>query len=145
MIRRKAKKETLDEPPLKKQKIDESCDDCVYRGSSASLRILFDEYCTEYCDNPSRIVDDAIRDYLEHKLKNVLQVCRTGNLKLIKSMVENGFSLRSKSKCGETCLLVACEEGNLELVTFLIENGSSTNERDNTGSTSLLIASTKGF
>ena len=40
MIRRKAKKETLDEPPLKKQKIDESCDDCVYRGSSASLRIL---------------------------------------------------------------------------------------------------------
>ena len=82
------------------------------------MKILFDEYCA----NPSKVADDAIRKYLKYDLKNTLWACR------IEEYVWKWIYLQYTYN-EETCLMVACR-GNLDVIKFLVEKGSSIDEEN---------------
>ena len=52
--------------------------------------------------------------------------CETGNVQMVKCLVENGVNISDKLPDGNTVLHIACSVGSLEMVKYLIDSGHDT-------------------
>ncbi len=65
----------------------------------------------------------------------------TGNLEVIKALLENGADINAKGYEGETALAMACFYNQPEIVKFLLKNKDiDVNSQDNNGLTALMWA-----
>ncbi|EAX87442.1 hypothetical protein TVAG_375450 [Trichomonas vaginalis G3] len=79
------------------------------------------------------------------ELPNVLhEASFTGNLKLVKSLIESGCDKHAKCFYGYTPLICASRKNNLEVVKYLISAGANKDLKDNDGRTPLIHASWNG-
>ena len=68
----------------------------------------------------------------------------SGNMKTVKTLVNNGFNINAKDRYGKTALIVAIINSRQEAVRFLIKNGADVNVTDKSGRTALLFAAIDG-
>ena len=61
----------------------------------------------------------------------------------VRILISEGADVNSKTKDGDTPLLLACERDHLEIATLLIEKGADVNARDTDGRTPLMMAAVK--
>ncbi len=67
-------------------------------------------------------------------LTPAMAYCYSGDLEMVKELIENGADLRLKARNGKTCLHYAAHSKNYELVEYLINNGKlKINDRDEEG------------
>ena len=74
-----------------------------------------------------------------------LEACTSGNIDLVKWMLDLGSKLDEVNGNGETCLLLALSKNHLELTLWLLNNGISPKMKDYCGNSCILLASSKGF
>jgi len=60
----------------------------------------------------------------------LLAAARKGDVAAVRSLLDKGVDVNSKSHYGATALSFACDRGNLEMVTLLIERGADVNVKD---------------
>ena len=53
------------------------------------------------------------------------RACATGDLDLVKSLIESGYDIEISNSSGWTPLIYASRFGNLEIVNYLIYNGAN--------------------
>lgn len=58
-----------------------------------------------------------------------LDAAREGKLAIIKTMLQNGFDIETKSDSGNTALKIASKKNHFELIDYLIEQGADVNSR----------------
>ncbi|KAL6070270.1 Fem-1 b [Balamuthia mandrillaris] len=68
----------------------------------------------------------------------------SGNLEIVRVLVENSCDLNRPNKDGETCLHWAAREGMTRLVEFLVEHGAEMEARSNKQLTPLQVAVLEG-
>jgi ankyrin repeat protein len=78
--------------------------------------------------------DNEIKDKYGEKILSA--ACRSGNLELVKSLIEHGVNVNSKDKFEEPI----CKSGNLELVKYLIDHSANVNVKDKWGENILHFA-----
>ena len=61
----------------------------------------------------------------------------SGNLQMVKSLVDKGFKIYRRGACEVTGLMIASEAGHLEMGKFLLEKRAYVNARDEMGYTAL--------
>lgn len=67
----------------------------------------------------------------------------TGNLEIVKFLVENGANTNVKTPHGETALMNAFYWQNFDILKFLVENDADPNTKSNRGETALMEAITR--
>ena len=82
------------------------------------------EQVAEYDDSLNRDWDGNSGDYTIHK------AVRTGNLDVVKIILEAGSNTNILSNDGDTPIGIAAQKGNKEIVELLIEYGSPTKAAD---------------
>src|SRR5215471_340066 len=61
---------------------------------------------------------------------DLLAACRAGDLAAVKSSIEKGAAVETKTPYGQTPLYLAAMNGHEEVVRFLLEKGATTDVRD---------------
>jgi len=61
---------------------------------------------------------------------DLLSASRSGDLAAVKTALENGAALETKTPYGQTALYLAAMNGREEIVRFLLDKGASTNVQD---------------
>src|SRR5512134_1587412 len=61
---------------------------------------------------------------------DLLSSARTGDLAVVKALVEKGADLETKTPYGQTPLYLAAMNGHSEVVAFLLDKGASAEVRD---------------
>ena len=59
--------------------------------------------------------------------RELLKASRTGDLKKVKYLVENGADVNALDEWGKTPLYMASYRGHLDIVKYLLENGADVN------------------
>ena len=62
--------------------------------------------------------------------QDLLDAARQGDLAAVKSLLERGAALETKTPYGQTPLYLAAMNGHADVVTFLLDKGASTEVRD---------------
>jgi len=71
----------------------------------------------------------------------LMSACRSGQPKIVESLVNNGASLNiQREEDGWTALMFACRLAQFEIVELLIKNGAKLNVRSIFGNTALMLA-----
>ena len=65
----------------------------------------------------------------------------SGDLEVVKILVENGADVNYRNIDGITPLMNGCSKGNLDIVKFLVDQGSNMDAKNNRGETALFYAS----
>ena len=82
----------------------------------------------------------------DEKADEFLAAARKGDVAKVKSMLDGGVDVNTRSQYGATALSFACDRGNLDLVKLLIERGADVNAADTFyNATPLTWAADKGF
>ena len=58
------------------------------------------------------------------------EAARTGDLAVIKQLVDAGTPVDAPTKYGATALIYACDKGHLDVVTYLLDRGADINHKD---------------
>ena len=66
----------------------------------------------------------------EEAAENLWNAARTGDLEKVRTTIENGCDVNSKTEYGATALSFACDRGHLKVVEYLLEQGADPNVRD---------------
>ena len=74
---------------------------------------------------------------------NLRTAARTGNLRVLKQMINKGADMNMNDYVDKTALMLAAENGHLEAVKLLINAGADVNDRTRHGATSLSLAAEK--
>ena len=73
-----------------------------------------------------------------------VDAARTGDVKLLRQMIEKGIDLDGMTHGGQTALGEAARQGEVEAVTILIEAGATIDDTTNAGQTPLFRAVSEG-
>ena len=103
------------------------------------------------------VEDSSIANELDTKdliddSTDIIDVCKNGNLDLLKVLVERGDSVQKEDAFGHNCLMIACKNGHLDIVKYLLDrtkaqdkdNNDAVKVRDIYGCTCMLIACGNG-
>jgi ankyrin repeat protein len=83
--------------------------------------------------------------YAQDMKEDLLAAARKGNIEAVKSLLDKGVDVNSKSEYGATALSFACDKGHVAVVKLLLERGADANVRDTFyGATPMTWASMKG-
>ena len=72
--------------------------------------------------------------------RDILKICRSGNLEDIQEAINTGVNLNVINHNGDTPLIFAAKENSAEAVEILINSGAEINTQDNAGNTALIYA-----
>jgi len=61
---------------------------------------------------------------------SLLEAARKGDVAAVKSLLDRGANVNSKSPYGQTALFFACDRGNTEVVKLLLDRGADVNVQD---------------
>jgi len=77
---------------------------------------------------------------------NLLSSAKDGNLKDVKTAIDNGADINYKSDVGDTALMLASEKGHKDIVEFLLkQDGIDINAKSNSEMTALMYASSDDY
>jgi ankyrin repeat protein len=76
---------------------------------------------------------------LTDEVKALHNAARSGNYKLIESIVRLGGNLNARDTNGQTALMIAAKGGHIAAVTTLARLGADVNAKDNDGKTALKL------
>jgi len=69
----------------------------------------------------------------------------TGNIEIVKSLLEQGVDVNGKDLEGLTALMLSSFNGHTDIVKLLLDNGALIEARDKVGRTAIMFASTGPF
>lgn len=78
------------------------------------------------------------------KQESLISASKKGNIKLVKSLVNNKSQINMKDNLGETPLIKASENGHTEIVKILLKNGANVNAKNDWETTALMLAAKEG-
>ena len=81
------------------------------------------QYLLEVMKENGLAISSVVERGTVHPLK---LACETGNVQMLKCLVENGVKMSDKLPDGNTVLHIACSVGSLEMVKYLIDSGHDT-------------------
>lgn len=111
--------------------------DSIDKGKLASVKyILFMDGGLNPLD-----LNKPLVDYFDPPL---VKAANSGNLEVVKALVDKGVVLNQKNKSGRTPIWVAAEKGHLDVVRYLVDKGADPNEADNIGQTPIWVAAREG-
>ena len=73
--------------------------------------------------------------------KKLIKNAMSGNLEIVKSLIEQGADVNAKDIDGWTALIRSSKKGYLEVVKYLIDKGADVNAKTNNGTTALMNSS----
>jgi len=73
-------------------------------------------------------------------LDEMLDACRTGDIKSLTSLASNGQLINEKNENGWSPIIVAAFMGHIEVIKFLLSLGADINDRNYKGTTTLMYA-----
>ncbi len=76
--------------------------------------------------------------------KDLLDAAKTGKVKMIKSLLEQGADVNVADKLGNTPLIFASKIGDTPTVDMLLAHNADVNKQNNAGATSLMLAAKYG-
>ena len=99
--------------------------------------------------NNPQLTGSSVLGKLNHELENIirrtlqrdiLKICKSGDIEDIRQAVEAGVKLNVRSKNGAAPLMFAAQKNTAEAVEMLINAGAEINVQDNSGNTALIYA-----
>ncbi|KAI9340187.1 ankyrin repeat-containing domain protein [Zopfochytrium polystomum] len=76
--------------------------------------------------------------------KPLHRACRSGNLEMVRLLVQQGASLNSQALWGMSSLHIACVSGRVDVVEYLAMNGADIHATTNDGRSPFMVACAKG-
>jgi thiosulfate/3-mercaptopyruvate sulfurtransferase len=74
----------------------------------------------------------------------LMTASRSGNLKIVRALIEAGAALDARNDDGNTALWLACYSGRTDVVDALVSAGSAIDNRNENGATALMYAASSG-
>ena len=70
----------------------------------------------------------------------LIKAAHTGELEVVKTLIENGADVNAQSRHGITALMYAASEGNFDIIKYLVEHGADVNIKSEDGETAIKSA-----
>jgi rhodanese-related sulfurtransferase len=90
------------------------------------------------------ITPNNINERVDYGMTALMQACRYGKEKAVKSLLQAGADIHLTNHDGNNALWLACFSGNAEIIDVLLNSGIDINNQNLTGATALMYSASAG-